>query len=398
MTTPGTLQDQRILLIDDDQSIRVALAYYFRNKVRNITVLETAEKALVSLETEVYDIIISDYRLPGMDGLAFFQELQRLDLPVLKVLITAHGDLELSITAIKAGVHDFILKPLNAQTVEQSLIKLLDKTPARPSKLLMDHKTLEELRWHFQEKYEILLRKTAHKMNNILHVIAGNADMGLLELGDNAQVIKRFTNIISKNEEMMELVKEMTHYSEPESRGPVEVDVSALVDKSIENYEDIMKKDGILLKKSYGVNINVSTYSDDLYKIIDNTLLNAIQTLSEASRDDKILNLCINKERSTVHINIVDNACSMDPDNLENVTMKNFTTKPAVSGLGLHIADILSRKIGATIIRKSEPGRGTDVEITLPLETPAVAADKERCNLPEDQDGGKRGPGIAATD
>jgi len=375
MTSKGTLQDCRILLVDDDQSIRLSLSYYFRNKVGTFTALETAEQALARLQTEVYDIIICDYRLPGMDGLAFFQELHRLDLPVLKVLITAYGDIELAITAIKTGVQDFILKPFTGHTVEQSLIKLLEKTSKQTPALLVDDKILEAIQYRLNKRYEFALRKIAHRMNNILQGIAGNADLGLLELGNDCQLTNRFNNIIKGIDEMMILTKEINHIWKPEELKPEVVDVTNLVEKSITKYKDILERDGIQLQKCYGVNINVSTYSDDLYDIIDNTLLNAIQALSDENKEDKILNLSINKECSAVQINIVDNGCGLAPDILEKVTMDGFTTKSLGNGLGLHIVDILSRKIGATINMKSEPGRGTSVEITLPAETPAPQPD-----------------------
>jgi len=129
MTAKKTLQNKRVLFIDDDQNICLQFSDCFRNKVGAITTIATAEQALDHLQTEIYDIILCDYRLPGMNGLVFFQELNRLGLPVFKVIITGYGDLQLAVIALRIGVDDFILKPFDARKVEQSLIRLLDKTP-----------------------------------------------------------------------------------------------------------------------------------------------------------------------------------------------------------------------------------------------------------------------------
>ncbi|GEM_PF-960306 len=378
MTAKGILKNQRVLLVDDDQSIRLSLSYFFRNKVGAFTALETAEQALDHLGTEIYDIVLCDYRLPGMDGLALFQELQRLDLPVLKVLITAHGDMELAISAIKTGIHDFIPKPFNAHTVEQSLINLLEKTPNRSATLQMNSKTLEEIQQHLKAKHEALLKKITHKMNNILQGMVGNADMGLLELGNNSKLTKRFDNIIGGIDEMMKLTKEVAFVCESITLQPEPINVATLVDNIIKKYHDVIKNENINIHKHYGQDNIVTTYSEYLYDIIDNTLFNTIQALRENDTGRKILNIYVNKEGAAVKIKIADNCRGMGPDILEQIMMEGFTTQPFGNCLGSHIVDILSRTIGATINTKREPGLSTSVEITIPLVRPGIAANKLR--------------------
>ena len=227
------LKTKKILLVDDDQSIRLSLFYYFGKKCAFFGVRETAEQALEHLEKEAYDIIICDYRLPGMDGLSFFQELHRLEIPVLKVLITAFGNLELAIEAIKIGVHDFILKPFNAHTVEQSLLRLIEKYGNQTPAILVDGKTVVETCQESPAGQESGLGKLHHRMNNVLQSMLGNADMGLLELGEDNPAVKRFDSIINSIENMMELVKEMdsanvnreTEYNQSNVAGPNQNDV-----------------------------------------------------------------------------------------------------------------------------------------------------------------------------
>ncbi|MEW6657621.1 MAG: hybrid sensor histidine kinase/response regulator [Thermodesulfobacteriota bacterium] len=381
MTNKEMMKEQRVLLVDDDQSIRLSLSYFFRNKVGSFKALETAEQALDHLRTETCDIVLCDYRLPGMDGLAFFQELHRRDLPVLKVLITAHGDMEVALAAIKTGIHDFILKPFNGHTVAQSLIKLLEKRPRQSHGPQMDGKTLEEIRQHLNAKHEALLRKITHRMNNVLQGMVGNADMGLLELGNSSQLTKRFDNIIGGIDEMMKLTKEVTFTCEPGKINAESIDVAALVDRVIIKYIDILKNEHIKLYKWYGEHNNVTTYPEYLYDIIDNTFYNIIQELKDKYKGDKILNLYINKESSSVKIKIADNSRGMIPDILDDVTMGGFTTQPFGNCLGPQIVDILSRTIGATIKTINEIGRGTSVEITIPLLTPGVAVERGRYKL-----------------
>jgi len=70
---------------------------------------------------------------------------------------------------------------------------------------------LDEL-WQYQNaRYESVLRKTVHKMNNVLQSIAGNVEMGLIEVGDSSKVTKRFNDIIRGIEEMLKLIKDISH-------------------------------------------------------------------------------------------------------------------------------------------------------------------------------------------
>lgn len=203
------LKTKKILLVDDDQSIRLSLSYYFGKKCALFRCRGTAELALEHLQEEAFDIILCDYRLPGMDGLDFFKELYRLDSPALKILITAFGNLELAIEAIKVGVHDFILKPFNARTVAQSLVRLMAKRKRKAPAIIVDGMTLEEIQHQSQGEQQSGLGKIHHRMNNVLQSMLGNADMGLLELGQDNRAVKRFNNIINGIEDMMELIKEM---------------------------------------------------------------------------------------------------------------------------------------------------------------------------------------------
>ena len=120
------LKKMKILLIDDDEWIRDSLALFFEGGGCQLLALETAEEGIEAMKKQAFDIVISDYRLPGMDGLAFFQHVQKIQPSVMKILITAYGSEEVMSEAGELGVHDFIDKPFTSETIETSLSRLIE--------------------------------------------------------------------------------------------------------------------------------------------------------------------------------------------------------------------------------------------------------------------------------
>jgi DNA-binding NtrC family response regulator len=121
------LKEMKILLIDDDEWIRDSLSIYFESRGCNLKVLETAEEGIEALKKQDYDIIVTDYRLPGMDGLEFLKRIQDSHPQAMKILITAYRSEDVVSKAIRIGIHDFIDKPFTAKTIEDSLSRLLQE-------------------------------------------------------------------------------------------------------------------------------------------------------------------------------------------------------------------------------------------------------------------------------
>lgn len=366
MTSKGMLKDRKILLVDDDQSIRLSLSYYFRNKVGAFLALETAEHGLTHLKDEAYDVIICDYRLPGMDGLGFFQEVNRHNYQGLKILITAFGKLEVAVEAIKMGVHDFIMKPFTAATVEQSISGLIDKQEKEIAAILVDGKRVNGLKEEPHDKLNFYLGKTSHRMNNLLQGLVGNAEMGRLEARESNLLKTRFDNILNCLEQVMGLNKNMTSINKTLKTEPEKFDVVSLMERRISNYDDLVKRYGIDIKRHFEKEVIVNTKRVYLTDIIDNILLNAIQALYENTKNEKTLAVYIKKLGSTIQLIVIDNGTRMEPEVLKKAVSGGLTTKQEGNGMGLYITHHLANEIGATVSLESEKGKGTVVGITLP--------------------------------
>ncbi len=121
------LKKMKILLIDDDEWIRDSMNLFFEEEDCKLLTLETAEEGLSELKKHDFNIIISDYRLPGMNGLEFFKRIRQISYHSIKILITAYGKEEIFLKAKQIGVHDIIEKPFKTENIEASLSRLLKR-------------------------------------------------------------------------------------------------------------------------------------------------------------------------------------------------------------------------------------------------------------------------------
>jgi CheY-like chemotaxis protein len=118
------LRNMKILLIDDDEWIRDSLNIFFEAEGCRIVSVETAEEGLKAVRTQDFDIIISDYKLPGMDGIEFLRQIGTSQSNAKKILITAYKSELVVEEAKKAGVQHLIAKPFTSETIEASLTYL----------------------------------------------------------------------------------------------------------------------------------------------------------------------------------------------------------------------------------------------------------------------------------
>ena len=139
------LKNVRILLVDDDEFIRDSLSLFFQSEGYNFTALDSAEKGIEALKTESYDIIFSDYMLPGINGLEFLKRVKKSCPDAIKVFITAYFTSDVFYKAIGIGVQNFIQKPYTTSIIEKSLSQLTEKSKGKNSELHMNGEKLSRI-------------------------------------------------------------------------------------------------------------------------------------------------------------------------------------------------------------------------------------------------------------
>ncbi|WP_209427260.1 sigma-54 dependent transcriptional regulator [Pararhodobacter sp. SW119] len=120
------MSNGRILLIDDDTDLRLSTAQALDLAGFDVTALEAPEEALALVGFGFPGVVITDIRMPGMDGLSLMNAIHRIDAQIPVILITGHGDVPLAVRAMRDGAHDFIEKPFSGSQLAETAARALD--------------------------------------------------------------------------------------------------------------------------------------------------------------------------------------------------------------------------------------------------------------------------------
>ncbi|MCM2457754.1 sigma-54-dependent Fis family transcriptional regulator [Rhizobium sp. CG4] len=128
----------KVFLVDDDSALRKAMRQTLELAGLEVTSFPGAKLALDALSAEFDGVIISDVRMPGMDGLEFFERVRIVDADLPVILMTGHGDIPMAVEALRNGAYDFMTKPFAAERMVESAMRALEKR-----QLIMENRALK---------------------------------------------------------------------------------------------------------------------------------------------------------------------------------------------------------------------------------------------------------------
>ena len=147
-------------LIDDDEGVRQAVAFLLSSAGLAVRVHESAVAFLEALPSLQPGCIVSDVRMPGMDGLELQRRLKSLGVTLPMIIMTGHADVSLAVEAMKAGAVDFIEKPFDDDLILSAIraaLDLYDKTGYRETEIAQTQAKLKSLSTREREVLDGLL-------------------------------------------------------------------------------------------------------------------------------------------------------------------------------------------------------------------------------------------------
>jgi len=142
MTPTG---DRMVFVIDDDAGVREAIQGLLKSVGLRSVCFETAREFLTSNRTDQPSCLVLDVRLPGMNGLDFQKELVDAGVHIPIIFITGHGDIPMTVKAMKSGAVEFLTKPFRDQDLLDAIHQALDRDQIR----IQQQSGLVKLRSHY---------------------------------------------------------------------------------------------------------------------------------------------------------------------------------------------------------------------------------------------------------
>jgi FixJ family two-component response regulator len=174
---PATAEAPIVFVVDDDESVREALRSLFRSVSLKVETFGSATDFLRSELPDVASCLVLDVRLPGVSGLDFQAELAKANIHIPIIFMTGHGDIPMSVQAMKAGAVDFLTKPFRDQDMLDAVAAAIERDRSRRK----DEQRLSDVRARFdsltEREREVMGLVTAGLMNK---QIAG--ELGLSEI------------------------------------------------------------------------------------------------------------------------------------------------------------------------------------------------------------------------
>jgi FixJ family two-component response regulator len=122
-----TVLKPTVFVIDDDASIRKSLSRLLRSADYTVETFPSAEEFLCREHFDGTGCILLDVKMPGLDGMALQEELSKADYHMPIIFITGHGNIPMSVQAMKKGAVDFLTKPFNDKELLQAVEKAIEK-------------------------------------------------------------------------------------------------------------------------------------------------------------------------------------------------------------------------------------------------------------------------------
>jgi len=109
------MQKGKILLVDDEVAFTASMAKLLKVRGYQVSTARSGKEAILQLETENFDVVVLDLKMPGIDGIATLNEIKKLKLYTETLILTGHGSIDSALEAFNLGAYDYLTKPCSLE-------------------------------------------------------------------------------------------------------------------------------------------------------------------------------------------------------------------------------------------------------------------------------------------
>ena len=212
-----TAESARILVVDDERSMREMLAILLRREGHEVAVAENGRTAIDLLNQRPFDLIVSDARMPDVDGLEVLRHARSVNPAIIAIMVTAYGSPDLIRGVAQLGVNDYVEKPFNTDVLRFRIRKELDRRRL--------------------QQENVLLKRAMHSAHQFSNIIGNSAPMRqVFELVETIAATGSTVLVTGESGTGKELIARAIHVGSPRSDRPfVAVNCGALTETLLDS-------------------------------------------------------------------------------------------------------------------------------------------------------------------
>ena len=379
----------RLLLIDDEEGIRKILGLSLRDAGYEVTTAADGSQGLETLQQENPLIVLTDIKMPGLDGMEVLQRIKSISPDTEVIMITGHGEVDLAIKSLQLEASDFITKPIQ----DEALFAALRRAEEKLAWKKLAKKYNEEMQQQVKEATDQIRRMQkellqaerlaatgetvaglAHAIKNILSGLKGGRF--LVNQGferDEIKHLKEGWAMVERNiEKISGLTQDLLTFCREREPERKPVNPNDLIHELFNLFQTQCRHLGVLLRLDLDEEMGtVDLDPKGILEVLTNLTGNALDACS--LREELIQNplIIIRSNRlpgNKILLEVKDNGKGMDPEVEQKIFNRFFSTKGSRgTGLGLLISRKIVQEHGGEIRFHSEPGKGSLFQVILPI-------------------------------
>lgn len=353
------MERPHVLIVDDDESIQLLLSEILTGDGYRVTTAGDGQDAWASILTDPPAVILTDLRMPRMDGRVLIEKALAAEPETMIVVLTGHGTVEEAVDLMRKGVFSILTKPLKAD----SLTFMVDK--AYQEKVRRDKSRELERRLKMSERLAMigkLAAGVAHELNNPLDGVTRFVKLAKDSTEEEADTQEFLDYALSGLQRMSTIVKDLLTFSRNIVLEVEEERIEHLLSEATRQVVSVRDTKEVEIK--YDLAVTDVWVPRGMFQVFQNLLINAVDAIEESGT----IRIQAGIRDGEVFVAVEDDGCGVPEDIRQRVFEPFFTTKPTGkgTGLGLSIVSRIMERFGGGVQLTSEVGHGTTVSVYLP--------------------------------
>ena len=374
--------EKSILLVDDEEGIRKVLGIALADLGYTVHTAENGVDALRIFKDVQPPIVLTDIKMPEMDGIELLRRLKELSPDTEVIMITGHGDIDLAIKSVKYEATDFVTKPINDEVLEIALNRACERIAMRQKlneytqnlEQLVENKTQQLVEAERLAAVGQTVAGLSHAIKNITGGLKGGAfvlEKGI-ELGDQKYLLQGWEMIKGNVDKITNLSLDLLNYAKATDLNMGACDPNEPAQEVIDLMRPRAQEHGIDLVGDLSANLKACHLDSDLMcRCLLNLVTNAIDACitDDPGTADKMVTVRTKKSRGWgVEYQVLDNGCGMNSKIRKNIFKRFFSTKGSEgTGIGLMISKKIIDEHDGEIEVESKEGRGSTFWVRIPV-------------------------------